>query len=240
MARSHYITDDKETFHVNLARLKKGGSHFEIAINSEEAIAFKEGKDVSIKDIMQSEHIYFDVRKGELASEERLKTLFGTNDPLKIAEIILKEGEVQLTQEQREEARERKRKKIIALIAREAIDPKTKLPHPPERVRLAMEEAKVTINEFRTAEQQIDDVVKKLKPILPISFEKRTIEIRVPANFAGKIQSFARQQGKIVHESWLNDGSFQYTVELSGGLVDNYIEKLNNVTHGSVEVKEIK
>ncbi|MBW2987451.1 ribosome assembly factor SBDS [Candidatus Woesearchaeota archaeon] len=240
MGKSQYITDDKETFQVNLARLKKGGSHFEIAINSEEAIAFKEGRGVSVKEVLKSEHVYYDVKKGELASEERMNALFGTSDPLKVAEIILNDGEIQLTQEQREKAREDKKNKIIAIIARDAIDPKTKLPHPPERIRLAIEEAKVSINEFRTAENQIEDVVKKLKPIIPISFEKRTLEIRVPANFAGKIQSYARQQGKLVHEAWLDDGSFQYTVELSGGLVDRYVENLNNVTHGSVEVKEIK
>ncbi|MBD3259684.1 ribosome assembly factor SBDS [Candidatus Woesearchaeota archaeon] len=238
--KSQYITDDKETFQVNLARLKKGGSHFEIAINSEEAIAYKEGKDIPIKDILKSEHVYFDVKKGELASEERMKALFDTSEPLKVAEIILKEGEVQLTQEQREKEREKKKAKIIAMISREAIDPKTKLPHPPERIKLAMEEAKVTINEFRTAEEQVEDIVSKLKPIIPISFEKRTLEVKVPANFAGKIQSIARRQGRIVHENWLNDGSFQYTVELSGGLVDKYVENLNNATHGSVEVNEVK
>jgi len=56
---------------------------------------------------------------------------FGTTDTLKIADIILKKGVLQLTTEQRRKMVEDKRKQIIDFISRQAVDPKTNLPHPP-------------------------------------------------------------------------------------------------------------
>ncbi|MBW3014642.1 ribosome assembly factor SBDS, partial [Candidatus Woesearchaeota archaeon] len=179
-------------------------------------------------------------QRGELASETHMETVFGTKDPLQVAKVLIDEGEIQLNGEQRDKIRAQKKQKIIATIARDAIDPQTKLPHPPARIELAMKEAKVAIDEFRTAENQIEDIVKKLRPIIPISFEKRVLDIRIPSSAAGKAQHAAREMGAIKHETWGNDGSWLITVEISGGLVDKYVQKLNNVTHGGCEVKEIK
>jgi len=46
-----------------------------------------------------------DAKKGELASEERQKEVFGTADPLAVAKEILARGEVQLSSEFREKLR---------------------------------------------------------------------------------------------------------------------------------------
>ena len=81
------ITDDKESVQLNLARLKKGGENFEISIIPDMAAKFLEGEDISISEVIESENIFADVQKGALASEVHMETVFGTKDPLKIAEI---------------------------------------------------------------------------------------------------------------------------------------------------------
>lgn len=241
MAQMHSISDDKQSVrNLNLAKLKKEGARFEIAIDCDAAVAFKEGKDVDIRDIVKSQNIFADVQKGELASEERMKAVFGTSDSLEIAKVIITEGEIQLTAEHRTRQREAKRKKIITMIARDAIDPKTKLPHPPDRVELALQEAKVHINEFQTAEAQMGNIVKQLRPILPISFEKKILELTIPGTFAGKAQNPVRKRSSIKAEDWSNDGSWIVTVELSGGAANELSEELNNLTHGNVKIKDIK
>src|SRR3989344_1978735 len=136
MAAPRYVTEgkgDKEGLHLNLARLKKGGDKYEFPVDCNAAIRFKEGANVDIKEVMKAPHIFYDAHKGELASEIHMESVFGTKDPFKIGQIILKEGELQLTTEIRDAERERKKSAIIARISREAIDPKTKLPHPPQR-----------------------------------------------------------------------------------------------------------
>lgn len=230
----------KERVQLNLARMDKGGEHFEVSIDPQKAVAYKEGKDVDISEILESEHIFNDCQQGKLASETRMESLFGTKDPAKVAKILLDQGTIQLNSEVREKIRADKRNKIVSLITRDATDPQSKTPIPAERINLAMKEAKVSIDEFRTAENQVNDIVKKIRPVLPISFEKRVLEVRIPGAFAGRAQQAAREHGRIKHESWGDDGSWLFSVELSGGLVDKYVEKLNSVTHGGCEVKEIK
>jgi len=41
-------------------------------------------------------------------------------------------------------------------------------------------------------------------------------------------------------ESWLNDGSLEVIVKVPAGLVIDFYEKLNGVTHGSALTEEIR
>jgi ribosome maturation protein SDO1 len=230
-------TYDQERENFNVAKLKKGGQNFEVVIDPDLAVSFKEGNKVEIHDILKAEHIYFDAKKGEVASEKLLHALFETEDPLKIAEVIMKEGEIQLTQEHREKVREVKRRKIIDIIHRNAADPKTHLPHPVTRIENAFEEAKVKIDEFKTAENQIQEIIKQLRVVLPIKFEIKELAVKIPSQYAAKAYSAVSQFGKITKDDWQNDGSWMVVVEIPAGLQNDFMDKLNSMTHGSVDIK---
>lgn len=233
-------TYDKERISLNIARLRKGGEIFEVVVDPDMAISFKHGVNVDIKDIIKSEEIFTDAKKGSFAPENRLKELFGTESALEVAKIILAEGEIQLTNEYRAKVREEKKKKIISLIAKNAIDPKTKLPHPPQRIENALEEKKVKIDEFKKAEDQLERVVDEIRPILPIRFETKKIEVIIPPAYAGKAYSVIAQFAKPYNEEWRNDGSYKCIVEIPAGLQINFIEKVNALTHGDVETRAIE
>ena len=130
-------TFDHERISVNLARLRKGGENFEIVIDPDKAVAFKQGEEKDLAEVLMAEKIFFDAKKGELASETHMETVFGTRDPKEIAQRILDEGEIQLTSEHRDRIQEAKRKKIIQMIHMNAINPGSGLVHPEERIRLA-------------------------------------------------------------------------------------------------------
>lgn len=233
-------TFDQERVSFNLARLKKAGGNYELVVDPDVAVSYKEGKDVDIKDVIKAEHIFFDAKKGELASEERMKEVFGTDDPLKIAAIILKEGEIQLTAEHRAKVREDKRKSIVQLIVRNACDPKTRLPHPVLRIENAMEEAKIRIDEFKRPEDQINDIIKELRVLLPISIDTREAFVHIPAAFAGRAHGVLQQIGKISKEEWKNDGAFECVVTLPAGMLNEFLEKVNGLTHGDATVDMLK
>ena len=237
MVKGNLLLDEQKVS-FNKARLKKGGENFEIVIEVEPAIRYKEGADVDIKEILRDEHIFADANKGERASETHMQSVFGTKDTLKVAKIILDDGEIQITSEIREKEREKKKNKIISMIASEAIDPGTKLPHPPERIKLAMAEAKVSVDMFKTVEQQFDHIVSRLKPIIPLSFQKKVLFFKVPAQFAGKAQSIVRRSGDIQEENWADDGSWEVTIRLSPGVVDDIVNQVNSLTHGAVKIQE--
>ncbi|MCP3685884.1 MAG: ribosome assembly factor SBDS [bacterium] len=230
----------KEKASFNLARLKKGEQKFEIAVDADKAVEYKNGKDVDIKDVLTSEKIFSDAHKGLPAPENIMESVFKTSDVLQIADEILKKGEIQLTAEYRAAQREEKRKKIVETIHRNAIDPGTNLPHPPQRIENALQEAKVKIDENKSAEDQIQDVLKQIRPILPIRFEIREIAVKLPAEYAAKSYSIVRSFGTVIKEDWQNDGSLVSVVKVPAGLQEEFFDKLNNMTHGNVETKVLK
>jgi ribosome maturation protein SDO1 len=232
-------TFEKEHFQINIARLKKGGETFEINIEPDLAIEFKEGNKVDFEDILKSQDIFADAKEGKLASEETMKTVFGTNNSLEVAKIILDKGDIQLTAEHRAKVRERKKKKLINIIYRNAIDPKTNMPHPIQRIENAFEEAKIKFEEFKSVEDQVKDVVKKLQVILPIKFDHKKIEIKLDAAHSHVIYELAKKYGKLVENNWLNDGSWFGVIEIPAGLQNEFFDDLNNKTHGGAITKLI-
>jgi ribosome maturation protein SDO1 len=233
------ITYDPEKLSINMVKLKKGGSNFEVAIDPDLAIEFKKGKQIEIREILKSENIFFDLNKGLIASEKAMKEIFGTEELLKIAEVIINTGDIQLTSDYRNKLREEKRKKIITLIQRNGIDPRTNLPHPLQRIENAFEEAKVKVDEIKNAEDQIQDILRKLMPILPIKFQKKKLKLHIPATSAGKCYSTLKSMSDMSEENWLNDGSFTAIVEIPAGLTEEFFDKINKVTHGDCEIKEV-
>jgi len=166
-----------------------------------------------------------------------MNAIFETNDKLEIAKIVLKQGDVELTSEYRESLRKQKLRRIIDIIHRNAVDPKTGLPHPVSRIENAIDVAKVKIDEIKSAEKQIDDVLKALRPVLPLKFEIKEIEVVIPAADAAKAYGFVRNFGDLLKENWNNDGSWTGVIRMAGGLELDFYEKLNNITHGKNEVK---
>jgi len=144
---------------------------------------------------------------------------------------------VQLTAQQRKEMQEEKRKKIIATITREAINPQTKLPHPARRIEIAMEEAKIHVDPFKSVDEQVKTVLKAIRTLIPIRFEKVQMAIKIPGDFTGKVYNVIPEFGTTKREEWQQDGSWIAVVEIPGGMQDNFNRKLNELTRGQVETK---
>ena len=209
-----------------IARIKKEGKHFEILVDCDKALAFKEGK-ATLDDALATEEIYEDVKKGTRASQ--LKKFFGTEDNRAIAKIIIEEGEVQLTAEHLRKLREEKRKQIIYLIHRNAVDPKTNIPHPVVRIENALEEAKVNIDHNKSAEAQVQQVVTKIREILPIKYEIREIALKIPAQFAGRSFSILKQFGKVNQSEYDNTGNLLAVMEVPAGMQNDLFDQLNKI-----------
>ena len=228
----------KEKVHFNLARLKAGGENFEVVVHPDKAVAFKSGQ-ADIRDVLVYDHIFADARKGMAASEHIMKSVFKSTDNLEVAKQIILKGEIQLTVEYRDRLREAKRKAIVEIIHRNAIDPRTGFPHPQSRIEAAMAEAKVRIDEHAKAEDQIQEIVKKLMPVLPVKFEVRRIELHIPAQHAARAYPIIKSFGTLLKDSWQNDGSLVAVVEVPAGMQQDLYSELNRLTKGELESKVI-
>ncbi len=231
--------DRKETEHFHLARLKKAGEKFEISVDPDLALKYAHGEDVRIQDVLLSDEIFKDAKKGMCASEHQLEQLFKTTDVYKIADIILKEGEIQLTQEYREKLREQKKRQIIEHIHRNGIDARTNAPLPIERIENAIEQEHIKIEEHRTAEDQVKRIIKELQKVIPIKVEIKEIEIKFKPEHAGKGLPFLKRFATVAKNNWNNDGSLTCLVQVPAGMFDELIDKLNSFTHGDIETRII-
>lgn len=222
------------------ARLSTHGTQFEILVDPDLTLDFRAGEDVDIRDVLASEKVFKDANKGKKASEEKMEEIFDTSDPLEVAKIIIEDGDIQVTTRQRREMRKQRRKQIVSLISRRSVNPQENTPHPPKRIENALEEAKVNIDAFKSAEEQLSEVVEALRPILPLSFEKSKIAIKVPPKYGSQAYRIVDEMADIEEDEWLNDGSWAAKVEIHAGMRPKLFEKLNNLTHGEVETQVIE
>ncbi len=223
-----------------VARFTREGENFEVLVKPESAFLFRLGKITSVSKVLVTETIFLDAGKGLKASEEKLQKAFGSLDPLKIASVILKKGTLQLTTEQRRQLTEDKRKRIISFISRQCVDPRTNLPHPPIRVEQAMEQIHYSIDPFREAEEQAKEIIKLLRPVLPLKMEHVSVAIRIPPEHAGKVYGTVKGFGTIKSEEWRADGSWFAIIEMPAGLYGPFLEKLGEKTRGNLEAKLVK
>jgi ribosome maturation protein SDO1 len=223
-----------------IARFKHSGETFEILVDCDNALLVKQGKDVDMKDVLAHEKVFSDAKKGLLASESKMQDVFETTEVYAVAKQIIGRGEVQMTADHKAKLLADKKKRILHHIHANGVDPKTGAPHPLTRLELAFEEAKVKIDEYRDDAQQIEAIVKKLRPILPISFETKKLSVMIPAEYAGKAYAVVKSSGKILREGWQSNGAWLGVIELPAAKQGDLFDKLGSLTHGGAQIEETK
>jgi ribosome maturation protein SDO1 len=221
-----------------VAHFESHGERFEILVDPK--ITEKLAPDGSnLSDLLAADKIFKDAHKGSQASSESLQKVFNTTDFARCVQIILKKGEVQLTTDQRRELTEAMRKKVVAEIVRNAINPQTKGPHPPGRIETAMEEARVRIDPFKSVESQVKETIDAIKPLIPIRVEKAQLAVRVSGENYGKVYNDLHQMGTLKKEEWTAGGAWIGVLEVPAGMVGDVMERLNDRTKGEVEIKKL-
>lgn len=216
------------------ARINKAGKHFEILVDLDDAMKFKHGESSFIS--AETDEIFKDLKKGERASPSDLQAAFGTSDVNEIIKKIVKGGEVQTTQEHRSAEQEQKFKQVVNFLATNSIDPQTGNPHSIERIKNALNDAHVNIKNV-PVENQIKEIVEAVSKIIPIKLDVKRVKIVVPAMHTGKAYGVISQYKE--SEKWLDNGDLEVVVKVPSGIIMDFYDKLNNVTHGSALTEEI-
>ena len=223
-----------------IARLKKGEEHFEVLVDPYAAADLIDGKDINVMQNLAIDAIFKDSKKGTHASEDSLIKHFGTNNITEISKQIILKGVIQLTTEQRHKMQKNKKARIIDVIAKNAMDPKTKSPHPRQRIELAMEQAGVHIDPFKPVSEQVKTIIDLLRPIIPISMENIRISVKIPAEYIGRAYGIVRNFGALEREDWQSDGSWLGIIRIPAGMQNDFYDKINDATKGNVSTKILK
>lgn len=218
------------------ARIRIKGKEFCILVDVDKALQYKKGQSTIDNALIVSE-IFYDIKKGLKASSADLTANFGTNDVRIVADKIIKNGDIQLPSEYRKKEQEGKMKQIVDFLARNAVDPATGNPHTTKRIETALEEIGIKI-ENRPIEEQIPNILSKLKEKLAIKIETKKLKIIVPAIHTGKAYGLLKENKE--KEEWLSNGDLLCIVNIPAGMQMEFYDKLNGITHGSSLVEEIK
>lgn len=220
-----------------VARLESYGEHFEILVDPDQAAKVRQGEKTEIEDVVAALNVFSNASRGTRAPEEALTKVFHTTDFTAIAKRIIEKGEIHLTADQRRHMIDDKRRQVITFIARNAINPQTGHPHPPQRIEMAMEEARVNIDPFRHLDELVKETVKALRPILPIRFEELRLAIKIPADFAGRAYGDIAAASTMEKDEWQKDGSWICVVRIPAGIQNEFYDLINKITKGEGVVK---
>jgi len=219
------------------ARLRSGKLVFETMVDLDSAMKFKRGEQVDINEVIKDTKIYNDLKKGRVAGGDELMNVFGTTNFSEIVSQIIKKGQIEATQEFRNEALDVKKKQIVDFIVRNAVDVRTNRPFTPEMIESSLKEAGVRIDN-QPVEKQMNTVMEGLKRIVPIKIETKKVKIRVPAEHTGKVYGLLQEYKE--KEEWLGNGSLEVILNIPVGIQMDFYDKLNSVTHGSTITEEMK
>ncbi|KAF2104098.1 Shwachman-Bodian-diamond syndrome protein [Rhizodiscina lignyota] len=112
---------------VSLVRMKKGKKRFEIACYKNKVLEWRSGAEKDLDNVLQIPNVFLNVSKGQVAPSEDLRKAFGDKTPVDdIILEILKKGELQVGEKERQAQMERVHNEVIDIVAGKLVDPKTK------------------------------------------------------------------------------------------------------------------
>ena len=222
---------------VTVVRYSFEGEKFEILVKPDPALDFKLGKKKDMSSVLVSDDINTDSSKGTKPSTDKLLKAFKTEDLAEIAQTILKKGDLNLTTDQRRKMVEEKKKQLVEFIAKTYVDPRTHLPHPPLRIEQALKDARVSIDPQKNVDEQVKEIVEKLRSIIPLKSENLSLEIIIPAQFASQSYAVLKSVGSLKKEEWQNNGSLKAILEIPAAARPNVIDRLGSITKGSATVE---
>lgn len=215
----------------------EGENTFEILVEPEPAKKAKlEGEEFDIPRLLFVQEVFKDADKGERASPDELEREFDSKQVMEAAKQVFEKGDMQLTTEQKAEMREDKHKQVVNMIARRAQNPKTGNPHPPQRVENALEEAGFNADAFQDTEEQFEEAIDKIRPIIPVSLDEKTVAIKIPSDKAGKAYDTLQKKTDILDEQW--GDNFYAKIRVPAGILTEVMEEIQEITGGNSELKE--
>lgn len=218
-----------------IARIKRNGKNYEILVDLDEALKIKKGTG-NILNAVITDSVFHNLKSGEHASSDDLKKIFDTDIFEKVCEKIIKNGEIVLPSEYIKKEHEQKYKQIVDFIVKNAVD-KNSRPYTPDRIIRVLEESHVNIQN-KPIEMQISGIIEQINKIIPIKIEMKRIKITVPSQYTGKAYGIIHPF--IEKEEWIANGDLEADIKIGAGLLLDFYDKLNSVTHGSSLAEEMK
>ncbi|TRM62374.1 SBDS protein C-terminal domain-containing protein [Schizophyllum amplum] len=179
MSKINQPSNQIKLTNVSIVRLKKGGKRFEIACYKNKVQEYRNGVETDLDDVLQISNVFINVGKGELAKTADLKKSFGTTDQDTVVKEILKKGEMQVGEKEREHDLTSLRKEIATLVAEKCVEPSTQRPYSVGIIDKAMTEAGFSVKQGKSAKSQVSECIRLLQTESKLPIQRARMRIRV-------------------------------------------------------------
>lgn len=116
---------------------------------------WRDGTEKDISDVLQSESVFLNVSKGQMAKQDDLKKAFGSATLDEIVKMILDKGEVQVGGKEREAQLESMKKEIATGVAERCIDPESGRPHTVSMIEKALDGLHFNVQPTKSTKSQV-------------------------------------------------------------------------------------
>ncbi|KAG6857664.1 hypothetical protein H0H87_010233 [Tephrocybe sp. NHM501043] len=155
------------------------GKRFEIACYKNKVQEWRTGVETNLDDVLQISNVFVNVSKGEVAKSGDLQKSFGTTEIADVVKEILKKGEVQVGEKERDHDLTALRKEIATLVAEKCVEPATQRPYPVGMIEKAMAEAGFSVKQNKTAKSQVSECIKQLQSDSNLPIQRARMRVRV-------------------------------------------------------------
>ncbi|CAL6018999.1 Shwachman-Bodian-Diamond_syndrome protein-like protein [Hexamita inflata] len=214
--------------------LQKNGYVFEIACYMNKVRAFRSGVEKDISQVLQTDTIFLDMVLGKVHNTATLLETFQTSDKATISEYILKNGRVQITEQERQTEQSRLMKEIVSIVHQRTFCEKTGLPFPAQLIEeAAQQQLHFQPNAFPVSEQAAS-LIKQLQGIVDIQMRPIQLQIELAneyidalINKIGKeMLTYAKEDGAIYCTAYSDSvGQIKEELKLLGCKFDLQVQK---------------
>jgi len=212
MSRVFTPTNQIRLTNVCIVRLKKGGKRFELACYPNKVLSWRDNIESNIDEVLQTHTIFENVSKGSLAKKEDIKQCFKTDDEEKAVMEILKKGELQVSEKERQHITEKLFRDIATMVADKCVDPETQRPLTVGIVERAMKEIHYGVQINKSTKKQALDVIRLLKDKIPIARAQMRLKITSPPKDNEKIKKKIKELINSVEKEDLTEKLFEMVI----------------------------
>lgn len=201
---------------VSLVRMKKGKIRFEVACYQNKVQDWRKGIEKDLDEVLQIPQVFINVSKGQTASNEELEKAFGTTDQNEVIQLILKKGELQVGEKERQAQSSQTRAEILQLIAGKCVNPGTKRPYPVSIIDKTLTELGFNVSTSKPAKTQALDAIKLIqeKNVIPIARARIRVTITDESKSAKKyVDKVKALASEIEDEDWSSQWELTMAVD---------------------------
>jgi ribosome maturation protein SDO1 len=242
-------TNQKILTNIAVVKMKKCGKRFELACYKNKVVSWRDGIEKDIDEVLQSDQIFVNVSKGEVAKKADLLKCFEEvkGDQKEICKIILAKGDLQVSDKERQAQQDAMFKDIATVISDKCVNPESKRPYPVSMIEKAMKECHVAVKPNKSSKQQALETIGKLKETLPIERAQMRMKVITPIRFNNKIRKQLTKLGSdcTVESEDKIDDTMALVILVDPGQYRTIDDLVRNETQGGgsmelISLKEIR